>query len=77
MKDEYLKTLWQLRFEKMRKSEEDAAWKYQELMNQCLPHFDRDDKVIQLLTQLVREERAHERLAEELLHLCQMTPIKS
>lgn len=74
MKDEYLKTLWLLRFEKMRKSEESAAWKFQELLDQCLLKLDRSDPVIPLLSQLVREERAHERMAEEMIHLCQITP---
>ncbi|MBP9864864.1 MAG: hypothetical protein KBC91_00525 [Candidatus Omnitrophica bacterium] len=77
MKDEYLKTLWLLRFEKMRKSEEAAAWKFQELLDQCLLQLDRDDPVIQLLSQLVREERMHERMAEEMINLCQITPAKS
>ena len=76
MKDEYLKTLWQLRFEKMRKSEESAAWKFQEMLDQCLLALDRNDPVIPLLSQLVREERAHERMAEELLQLCQITPVQ-
>jgi len=76
MRDEYLKTLWQLRFEKMRKSEEEAAWKFQEMLNQCLLAFDRSDPVIELLSQLVREERAHERMADEMLHLCQITLVK-
>ena len=75
MRGEYLKTLWQLRFEKMRKSEEEAAWKFQEMLDECLLAFDRNDPVIQLLSQLVREERAHERMAEELIQLCQITPI--
>ena len=77
MKDEYLKTLWMLRFEKMRKSEESAAWKFQELLDQCLLQLDRDDPVIPLLSQLVREERMHERMAEEMMSLCQITPAKS
>jgi hypothetical protein len=77
MKGEYLKTLWLLRFEKMRKSEEDAAWKFQELLDQCLLQLDRDDPVIQHLSQLVREERMHERMAEEMISLCQITPAKS
>ena len=71
MKNEYLKILWMLRFEKMRKSEESAAWKYQEMLDQCLLGFDKKDPVIQLLGRLVQEERMHERLAEELLHICQ------
>ena len=60
----------------MRKSEEAAAWKFQEMLDQCLMSLDRNDPVIPLLSQLVREERAHERMAEELLHLCQITPVK-
>lgn len=70
MKIEFLKTLWMLRFEKIRKNEEEAAWKYQEIFNQCLLEFGKDDLVLPLLEQLVREERAHEKLAEELIKIC-------
>lgn len=71
MKTEYLKTLWMLRFEKMRKNEEEAAWKYQEVMNRLLVHLGRENPAVPLLEQLVREERAHEKLAEELVKICQ------
>ncbi len=67
MENEFLKTLWLLRFEKMRKNEEEAAWKYQEIFNLCLLKFGKDDPTLPLLGQLVREERMHEKLAEELL----------
>ncbi len=70
MKTEFLKTLWTLRFEKMRKNEESAAWNYQEILNQCLDYFDHGDEVIVLLTQLVREERKHEKIAERLIEIC-------
>ena len=67
MKTEYLKTLWMLRFQKIRKNEEEAAWKYQEMFNRCLFEFGKDELILPLLGQLVREERAHEKLAEELM----------
>lgn len=70
MRNEYLKTLWNLRFEKIRKNEEEAAWKYQEVLDRCLLEFGREDPVVPLLGQLVREERIHERLAEELMRIC-------
>ncbi len=70
MKEEYLKTLWMLRFEKMRLNEEDAAWKYQEILDQCLMDFGRKDETVRLLAQLVKEERSHERLAVELIKIC-------
>jgi hypothetical protein len=70
MKLEFLKTLWMLRFENVKKNEEEAAWKYQEILDQCLMDFGKEDEVIGWLSQLVREERAHERLAEELIRIC-------
>ena len=70
MKNEYLKTLWTLRFEKIKKNEEDAAWKYQEMLDQCLLDFGEGDESVALLRQLVREERAHAKLAEELIRIC-------
>lgn len=70
MKTEYLKTLWALRFEKIRKNEEEAAWKYQEMFDLCLLDFGKDDLTLPLLGQLVQEERAHEKLAEELIRIC-------
>ncbi len=70
MKTEYLKTLWTLRFEKMRKCEEQAAWGYQEILDRCLVDFGKEDETVKLLSQLVREERAHEKLAEELIKIC-------
>ena len=70
MRNEYLKTLWMLRFEKMRKNEEDAAWKYQEVLDHCLWEFGKKNAVTPLLAQLVHEERIHEKLAEELIKIC-------
>lgn len=71
MKNELLKTLWMLRFQKMKKSEEEAAWKYQEILDEFLVGGEKDDRLPLLLGQLVREERMHERLAEELIKLVQ------
>ena len=70
LKNDYLKTLWMLRFEKIRKCEEDAAWEYQDILNRCLLSFGRKESVLPFLEQLVREERAHEKLAEELIEIC-------
>ena len=70
MEIEYLKTLWMLRFEKMRHSEGKAAWIYQEILDECLVEFGKDDETVALLSQLVREERTHEKLAEELVKVC-------
>ncbi len=69
MKNEFLKTLWMLRFQKMKKNEEEAAWKYQEILDQCLTDFKDEKLIVDNLRQLVREERAHERLAEELIQI--------
>ncbi len=71
MRKEYLKTLWVLRFEKIRQGEEDAAWKYQEVLDQCLEEFGARDETVLLLQQLVREERGHARMAAELIRICQ------
>jgi rubrerythrin len=73
MKSEYLKTLWMLRFEKLRKNEEEAAWKYQEILNQCKTFLKKEDPVLDLLEQLIREERMHEGFAGELIRVCQRT----
>ncbi len=70
MKNEYLKTLWMLRFDKMRKNEEQAAWAYQEILDECLKHLPKDEEVTQLFSQLVHEERSHAKLAEELIRIC-------
>ena len=69
MKIEYLKTLWMLRFEKIKKSEEEAAWKYQEILDQCLTDLGEEGGIAPLLGRLVREERMHERMAEELIRI--------
>lgn len=69
MKIEFLKTLWLLRFEKMKKNEEQAAWKYQEILDQFLLEEKKDEEVVRLLGQLVHEERGHEKLAEELIKI--------
>ncbi len=71
MKNEYLKTLWMLRFEKMKRNEEQAAWSYQEVLDECLIDFGKNDETISLLSQLVKEERIHATLAEELIKICQ------
>lgn len=71
MKNEFLKTLWTLRFEKIKKGEEEAAWKYQEVLDECLENFGSHDETVRILHQLVAEERGHARMAEELLRICQ------
>jgi len=73
MESSFLKDLWVLRFEKMKKGEEDAAWMYQELLDQCLTLLDKDHPVIPLLQMLVREERMHEKLAEQLIQISHNT----
>lgn len=70
MKIEFLKTLWMLRFEKMKENEEGAAWKYQEILDECLTAFGQNDPVIEPLRQLVHDERMHAKLAEELAKIC-------
>ncbi len=69
MNREFLKTLWGLRFEKMKKTEESSAWNYQELLNQCLVEWGPQSKPAEILSALVREERAHEKLAEKLIDI--------
>ena len=73
METEFLKTLWMLRFEKMRNNEEEAAWAYQEILDDCMLALGEDDKVVKLLHQLVKEERGHMKLAEELIKICART----
>lgn len=69
MNHEFLKTLWQLRFEKMKRTEESSAWNYQELLDQCLVEWGAESKPVKILSTLVREERAHEKLAEKLIDI--------
>ncbi len=69
MRNEFLKTLWMLRFQKIKKNEEEAAWKYQEILDQCLMDFKDEKNIVDNLRQLVREERMHEKLAEELIQI--------
>ncbi len=70
METEYLKTLWMLRFEKIRQGEGRAAWTYQEILDECLADYGKNDEKVVFLSQLVSEERAHEKLAEELMRIC-------
>lgn len=73
MNPEVLKTLWLLRFEKIKKTEEEAAWGYQEILDKCLVEFGPTHKVIQLLQSLVHDERAHAKMADELIKICQQS----
>lgn len=73
MEHEYLKTLWLLRFEKLRKIEESSAWAYQDLYDECLVALGPDHEILTMLRQLVKEERHHEKLAEELINICKNT----
>lgn len=70
MRNEFLKTLWLLRFEKIKKTEEEAAWNYQRILDQCLAEFGFGDEAVGLLGQLVRDERMHAALGEELIKIC-------
>ncbi len=69
MDREFLKTLWQLRFEKMKKTESDSAWNYQAHLNQAMAEWGPDSKPVEILSTLVREERAHEKLVDKLLNI--------
>lgn len=69
MDREFLETLWELRFEKMKKNEADAAWKYQGLLNECVEAWGSDNRAAIILSTLVREERAHEKLVEYLIDI--------
>ena len=71
MKNELLKTLWMLRFEKIKKTEEEAAWNYQEIVDRCLVDFGSHDEAVALLSPIVRDERMHAKLGEELIKICQ------
>lgn len=71
MKTEYLKTLWMLRFQKMKDAEDQAAWAYQEILDRCILGFGPEVNVAGLLRELVQDERGHAKLAEELLKICQ------
>jgi len=73
MEPEYLKTLWMLRFEKLRKIEENSAWAYQELYDKCLMSLGEEHEVVKILKQLIQEERQHEKLAEDLISICKRT----
>ena len=70
MRNEFLNTLWMLRFEKIRKTEEEAAWNYQEIVDRCLADFGPHDEAISILSQIVRDERMHAKLGEELIKIC-------
>ena len=70
MQSEYLKQLWTLRFEKIRQNEEEAAANYQKILDQiCVTDHD-DAEIVALLEKLVREEKIHARLAQELIRIC-------
>ena len=70
METEYLKTLWMLRFQKVKKSEEDAAWDYQEVLDRLRGALGEKDEAVILLSQLIHDERMHARLADELIQIC-------
>ncbi len=73
MKNEFLKTLWMLRFRKLKRTEEDAAWAYQEVLDRFLSNGIPEEEVIVLLKKLVQEERSHAQMADELIRICQRT----
>ncbi len=54
----------------MKESEEKAAWAYQDILDQCLLGLSAQDEVVGFLRELVREERDHTKLTEELLKIC-------
>lgn len=58
-----------LRFQKIKKNEEEAAWQYQEILDQCLTDLPGEKNILDSLRQLVKEERMHEKLAEELIQI--------
>lgn len=49
MQSEFLKMLWVLRFQEMRISEGQAAWKYQEILDQLLISDCKNEEVVKPL----------------------------
>ncbi len=70
MKMEFLKTLWTLRFEKIRDTEDDAAWRYQKLMDQVSLLLGAQHATVKVLKRLVQEELHHGQIARELVEIC-------
>ena len=73
MKDEYLKTLWMLRFEKVKRGEDHAVETYHEIMERCAEAFGEEDLAVSILGRLVTEEKAHAMLAEKMMQICFQT----
>lgn len=73
MKTEVLKTLWILRFEKMKRLEQEAAWTYQGILEAFLREPDDYPEEIKLLRELVQDEKSHTLLAEELIRISRLT----
>jgi len=73
MKTEYLKTLWTLRFEKIKKCETEASEAYEQLAARSAVILGADHPAVQMLRQLVQEENVHARLAESLIRICHET----
>ncbi len=60
------KELWRMRFEKMLKLEEQAAFDYQELLDECRAKHEQHP-IEPHLERLIVDEKKHARLVRELL----------
>ncbi len=70
MRPDFLKTLWMLRFEKIRDAEEEAAFKYQQLMDSIILLLGKDHETVKLLKRMVKDELNHGVIARELIEIC-------
>lgn len=71
MDDEVLKELWKIRFEKLLKLEKDSAGMYEQLLDQY-PDLLSESGLDQILKQIIKDEKKHIKVAEELFQLASL-----
>ncbi len=73
MRRKFYRELWSLRFEKMLGLEKKSACDYQALLNECRKHY-KGHSIGPHLERLIRDEKKHILLVEELLAILNRQP---
>lgn len=68
MERRFYRELWSLRFNKMLKLEKKSVVTYRDLLEECQKRF-KDHSIISHLERLIRDEKRHARLVQELIKI--------
>ena len=77
MERKLYKELWQKRFEKMLKLEEESIVDYELLLRECKKHFPDQPALQTHFERLIRDEKRHAKLCKELIQIAKRQEVNT